>query len=309
MKNTVQVLGYHENTLVLRKTLEGLWKLMRPSQWIKNLFVLVGIFFSNKWNNPVMLIRAVEAVLAFCLVSSSVYIMNDLFDIESDRFHPTKCHRPLAAGLVSPSVAKLLFVVCFSAGLVLGSTVSLITIGLLVIYFIQNMIYSKFLKHVVIIDVFSIALGFMLRIFTGTWGLGIEPSYWLLLSGLMITLLLGFGKRFAESNELSEQSVDHRPVLEDYNTALLNRFIDITAGGVIVSYSVYTLDPGTVAIHQTTALIFTVPFVIYGIFRYLFLIYSSKTGGDPSSLIVKDLHIVGTVFLWALSVFWILNKL
>lgn len=300
-------IGYSENSLVSKiGNPRALWQLTRPTHWTKNLFIFVGIIFSNQWSNSGLILRTIVAVIAFSLVSSSVYIMNDLIDLARDRLHPIKRYRPLAAGLITPYIARLLLFACLTFGLVLGSIVSPITVGLLVIYFIQNIVYSKGLKHVVILDAFSISFGFMLRIFTGTWGLGIEPSRWLLLSGLMVTLFLGFGKRLAESNELSTQSVDHRPVLENYSFGLLTQLIDITAGGVIISYSLYTLDPSTVALHQTTALIYTVPLVIYGIFRYLFLIHKGESG-DPSRLVIRDPHIIITVCLWLLSVFWILK--
>ncbi|TGE39171.1 decaprenyl-phosphate phosphoribosyltransferase [Desulfosporosinus fructosivorans] len=306
MKSTVQAVEYGEDSLVSKRSLRALWHLARPAQWTKNLFVFVGIIFSNQWNDSGLILRTIVAVMAFSLVSSSVYIMNDLIDLVRDRLHPIKRYRPLAAGLISLYSARLLLFTCLTLGLLLGSIVSPITVGLLAVYFIQNIVYSKVLKHVVILDAFSISFGFMLRIFVGTWGLGIEPSRWLLLSGLMVTLFLGFGKRLAESNKLSAQSFAHRPVLGNYSLGLLTQLIDITAGGVIISYSLYTLDASTDALHQTTALIYTVPLVIYGIFRYLFLIHKGESA-DPSRVLVSDPHIIITVCLWLLSVIWILN--
>ena len=307
MKKIVQAVGYSEDSLVQKGgNLRAVWRLIRPTQWTKNLFILVGITFSNQWNNSDLIMGTIVAVIAFSLISSSVYIMNDLIDLERDQFDPIKRYRPLAAGVIPPYIARLLLFAFFSVGLILGSIVSSIILGFLVIYFIQNIIYSKVLKHIVILDAFSIAFGFMLRIFTGTWGLGIEPSRWLLLSGFMVTLFLGFGKRLAESNELSVRSVAHRPVLKSYSVGLLTQLIDITAGSVIISYSLYTVDLLTVALHQTTALIYTVPLVIYGIFRYLFLIHKGESG-DPSRLVIKDPHIIMTVCVWISSVVWILN--
>jgi len=300
-------IGYSENSSVSKiGNPRALWQLIRPTQWTKNLFIFIGIIFSNQWSNSGLILRTILAVTAFSLVSSSVYIMNDLIDLERDRLHLIKRYRPLAAGLITPYIAKLLLYVCLTFGLVFGSIVSPLTLAFLVAYFIQNIVYSKVLKHIVILDAFSISFGFMLRIFVGTWGLGIEPSRWLLLSGLMVTLFLGFGKRLAELNVMSARSVAQRPVLGNYNFGLLTQLIDITAGGVIISYSVYTVDPSTVALHQTTALIYTVPLVVYGIFRYLFLIHKGESG-NPSGLVVRDPHIIITVCLWLLCVFWILN--
>lgn len=280
-------------------------RILRPHQWLKNSFVLIGVVFSENWHNPIVLTKALIVTLAFCLVSSAVYVLNDLFDLKSDRQHPQKCNRPLAAGLVSRGTAVTLMLIFTFAGLLLGRLVSVPALALLALYFLQNLAYSTCLKRVVILDVFIIALGFILRILAGTWGIGIVPSHWLLLCSFMLTLFIGFGKRLSELSQGTAPENNTRAVLDCYNFNLLFQFMTITAGGTIITYSLYTLDPVTVQLHQTNALIYTVPFVIYGIFRYLYLVYTGREE-DPSRLVVKDPHIVMVVLLWLGAVLWLL---
>lgn len=276
---------------------------MRPQQWLKSGFVFLGIIFSGHWQQGQMLWRVALAAIAFSLMASGVYVMNDLLDRENDRRHPVKQQRPIAAGRVSSPVARALMLALITGGLGLAYVVSAANALILLIYLVQNIAYSRRLKQVVLLDVFIIAFGFMLRILSGTIGVGIEPSNWLLLCGLMITLFIGFGKRLAE---LGVDSVGFRPVLDRYGRDVLNQFTGICAGGAILTYGLYTLDPGTVALHQTDDLIYTIPFVIYGVFRYLYLIHNGE-GGDPSRLVAKDRHIAVTVALWLVSVVLILN--
>lgn len=307
MKSSIQ----YENTRRLESTKAGsklflALKLMRPLQWIKNAFVFVGIIFSGKFTDYQLLLQAVYIAFVFSLVSSSVYILNDLFDRENDRRHPRKSSRPLASGEISPGAGGFLMLVCLVTGLTAGMFISPVVAGLLIIYVLQNLAYSKLLKNVVILDVFIIALGFMLRILAGTLGLGITPSRWMMLCSLMVTLFIGFGKRRAEICEL-EEAVNHRAVLESYSLPLLDKMMGITASGVIITYSLYTVDSSTIALHRTDALIYTVPFVIYGVLRYLYIIHRQGGGGDPSKLVVKDPHILADVLLWLLAVLLILH--
>lgn len=288
-----------------KNSIKALVQLMRPGQWVKNSFVLVGILFSENWNRSDMLLKTLIAILAFCFISSAVYILNDFLDRERDRLHPVKCNRPLAAERVTPTAAGFLFLLCLGIGLGLGLTVSHIAVGILLFYVVQNLVYSQGLKQMVILDVFLIALGFMLRILMGTWGVGIAPSPWLLLCGLMVALFMGFGKRWAEIDSLAAGAGAHRPVLENYSPELLNQLLGITAAAVILTYSLYTVDPNTVLLHHTTNLVYTVPFVIYGVFRYLYLIHMGK-GGDPTKLVSRDVHIIIAVLSWLVSVVWIL---
>lgn len=289
-----------------RNRLKDIVRAIRPNQWIKNGFVFLGVVFSGDWQDPRMIFRVVSATLAFCLVSSAVYVFNDLTDQENDRRHPVKRLRPIAAGLVSPAVAWLLVVGLVVSGLALGFTISKVDAIILLVYLAQNIAYSKVLKRVVLLDVFIISFGFMLRILSGTLGVGIDPSNWLLLCSMMLTLFIGFGKRWAELGDSVDESGSLRPVLNRYNREVLNQFTGICAGGAILTYGLYTVDPATVALHHTSNLIYTIPFVIYGIFRYLYLIHTGE-GGDPSKLVARDPHIYVTVMLWLATVVLILE--
>ncbi len=269
-----------------------LLRLMRPHQWVKNTFVLTGLLFGHAWNDPVLLTKAIIAFVSFCLISSTIYIINDIVDIEEDRHHPSKRKRPLPSGKLKISTAAKFAALLGASGLGLAFFASPIVVGILLLYVIMNIAYSLKLKHVVILDVFIIATGFMLRILAGTLGLGIPPSQWLLLCGLMVTLFLGFSKRRAEIIALSADKSAHRKVLEEYSPVLLDQMIVVTAAGLIMSYSLYTMSPETIRIHGTANLIYTVPFVIYGVFRYLYLLHHQSSGGDPSKDLVRDPHML-----------------
>jgi len=277
-------------------------KLLRPYQWVKSGFVFVGLLFGHAWNDPALIADVVLVAAAFSLAASAVYVFNDLADRERDREHPQKRHRPLASGAISVSQALLLGGACIGVALALAASVSPTALAIIVGYAALNVGYSLGLKHVVVLDVFIISAGFMLRILAGTLGVDIEPSHWLLLCGMMITLFLGFAKRHAEISALEGGAGSHRKVLEDYDQTLLDQMIGICAGGAIVSYSLYTVSAETVAMHGTSALIYTVPFVVYGIFRYLFLLHRRGGGGDPSAALMRDRHLAGALAGWLFAV-------
>ncbi len=276
-----------------------IWQLIRPLQWIKNSFVFVGILFSRRLDAADMLVQVSLATAAFCLASSCVYVFNDIIDCENDRQHPKKQYRPLPAGKVSKSFALGLTLLLGSAALALALWVSPSVLAIIMAYLLLNIVYSLWLKHVVILDVFCIATGFMLRILAGTLGVGIPPSKWLLLCSLMVTLFLGFAKRRAEISVLANLKQEHRRVLRHYSAALLDQLTSICAAAVIISYSLYTMSTETVNLHHTENLIYTVPFVIYALFRYLFLLHHSNEGGDPTRDLLKDPQITCSVLGWA----------
>jgi len=283
-------------------------KLLRPHQYIKNGFVLLGPLFSHQWSSQT-LTEAALAFFAFCCMASAVYILNDIMDVDADREHPIKCNRPLPSGQISLSIAKTLLIGMLCASLVLSLAVSLWSTLFVSIYFVMNILYSWRLKHVVILDVFIISTGFMLRILAGTVGLGIAPSVWLLLCGLMVTLFLGFSKRRAELLMLENSGGSSnltRKVLDDYSPALLEQFISVTAACTILSFGLYTVSPQTIALHGTDNLIYTLPFVIYGIFRYLFLLHHKAKGNDTAKDLLTDWHLLLTVFAWIVTTLWVL---
>ncbi|MFZ4535305.1 decaprenyl-phosphate phosphoribosyltransferase [Propionivibrio sp.] len=282
-------------------------KLLRPHQWIKSGFVFVGLLFGHAWQDVLLVHSVLFAAAAFSLAASAIYVINDLADRERDREHPEKCKRPLAAGTVSVTQALLLAGACMLSALLLAYAASTTVLLIVLVYGVLNVGYSMGLKHFVLLDVFIIAAGFMLRILAGTLGVGIAPSHWLLLCGLMLTLFLGFSKRRAELNAMAGRGGSHRQVLDDYDPVLLDKLISICAAGAIVTYSLYTASAETVAMHGTTSLIYTVPFVMYGIFRYLFLLHRQGGGGDPAAALLQDFHLLGAFGGWLVTVLVLLG--
>jgi len=278
-----------------------LLRLMRPYQWVKNIFVFAGLLFGHAWHDPHLVVQVLVVFIAFCMVSSAIYTLNDIVDLEQDKHHPKKCKRPLPSGSVSIPAAVMLATLLGALGLSLAYFAAPKVLVIVAAYAMMNIAYSLRLKHVVILDVFIIAAGFMLRILAGTLGVGIPPSQWLLLCGLMVTLFLGFTKRRAEIIALADGKTAHRKVLEHYSPVLLDKMIVITATGVIMSYSLYTMNPETIRIHNTPNLIYTVPFVMYGVFRYIYLLHQQSRGGDPSHDLVRDHHLLIAVGTWLLA--------
>lgn len=286
-----------------------LLRLLRPHQWVKNGFVFVGLLFSEVGDDWKLRGSVLLAAAGFCLMSSCVYALNDVLDREADRAHPLKRKRPLASGTVNLGQAYALALVCGTAGLALGAAASAIVVAILLAYLALNLAYGAGLKNIAILDVFIIAAGFMLRIFAGTWGVNIVPSYWLLLCGLLLTVFLGFAKRRAElmaSDGNGSDGAGRRAVLYDYTPALLDTMMAISAAGVIVSYSLYTVSPDTIALHRTDKLIYTLPFVLYGLFRYIFLVHR-RGGEDPAWTLLSDVHMLVVVALWLGVTLWLIR--
>ncbi len=290
----------------------SLIRLMRPHQWIKNGFIFLGLVFGHGWEDASLVSEVLALFAAFCLVSSAVYVMNDIADRGADRLHPAKRSRPLAQGEIGVSSAVALCVALALAGLALAAVVSLSALLIAAAYVALNFAYSAGLKHVAILDVFMISSGFMLRILAGTAGVGIAPSKWLLLCGLMLTLFLGFGKRRAEllaltDNGNSDGAAGQRAALEGYSMALLDRLITVSVAGAAIGYALYTMDAQTIALHGTDRLIFTVPFVLYGLFRYLRVMYSKGGGGDPAWELLHDPHLIAATAGWLGTTGWFLS--
>lgn len=285
--------------------ISALIRLMRPKQWVKNLFVFTGLLFSHTWSDAELVVRVLAAAVGFSLISSCIYVINDLADREADRRHPVKRNRPLASGAVSSGSALVLAALLAIAGALLGAYASSTVLWLLVAYAVMNIGYSAGLKQIVILDVFIIAAGFMLRILAGTLGVGIPPSQWLLLTGLLITLFLGFAKRRAELQAAGEEGAAQRKVLEQYGPELLDHMITVAAAGVVMSYSLYTMSAETVARHGGN-LIYTVPFVLYGIFRYIYLLHHRQRGEDPAGELLLDPHMALTFIAWLAITIWLI---
>lgn len=287
-----------------------IFRLLRVHQYIKNLFVLIGVIFSRQWDAET-LFSAGLVFLAFCAISSAVYIVNDLFDVKLDRKHPVKKSRPIASGSVSQKTAILVIIVLVCIALTLASIVNFLIVMFVLMYAFLNIAYSWRLKHIAILDIFCISTGFMLRILAGTIGLEITPSSWLLLCGLMLTLFLGFTKRRAELLTL-EQIQDSsraltRRVLDDYTPAAIEQFIAISASATIIAYSLYTVSTETTTKYGEGVMIYTVPFVIYGIYRYILMLHMEQKGNDAAKDLYTDPHLLITVSAWLVATLVILT--
>jgi 4-hydroxybenzoate polyprenyltransferase len=272
---------------------------LRPYQWTKNLVVLAPLAFAQRLYEPGAVVVASSGFVVFCLVSGSVYLINDLLDVEGDRKHPVKSQRPLASGALSSSLAIAATVVCLLAGV--GWAFVLSTgFGLVVsVYFLIMAGYSVFLKNVVILDVLIVAFGFVLRAIAGAVVI-VEPfSNWLLICTLLLALFLALAKRRQELTLLAGQASEHRRILGEYSPYLLDQMIAVVTASTLVSYALYTLAPETVERLGTDRLVWTFPFVLYGIFRYLYLVHQREEGGNPTRVLLNDRPILVTVALWA----------
>ncbi len=283
------------------KKLIATFKLARPQQWVKNIFVFTAAIFAGQILDPGALSLTLFAFLGFCLASSAVYFINDYKDVEEDKKHPTKCTRPLAAGLIPRHVGLFGFVVLFVAAIAVPYLfINRATAFMILIYLLLNIGYSLGLKHVVIIDVLVLSSGFVLRILAGATAISVLPSPWLVLCGVMISLFLAFTKRRAEVVLLKERASSHRRVLAQYSQAYLDQAISIVTAATVVGYVLYTVDERTVELVGSRAMILGVPLVLYGIFRYLYLVYHAETGGDPTKTVFTDIPLLITGALWGI---------
>jgi len=281
--------------------LKALFKTMRPRQWPKNIFIFAALVFDKQLLNVEAFLRTLAGFVLFCLISSSVYIFNDLADVEADRQHPEKKNRPIAAGKLPLSVAWAAGIGLVIVSLGLAFLLAPSFAGVLFVYFLLNMAYSKWLKHVPIIDVFVIAAGFVLRVHAGVTLIDVERfSPWLYVVMTLLALFLGFGKRRAELALLAQGAGSHRKVLEGYTLPLLDQYIMIVSGTTIVAYSLYTFSAPNVP--KNDSMMLTIPFVVYTIFRYLYLIEVKHAGGAPEEILLSDRPFQIAMVLWAAAV-------
>lgn len=276
--------------------IDGLIKLVRPKQWVKNGFVLGPLIFSGQFLNTNAITSVLFAAILFCLAASAVYIVNDLKDIEKDRVHPEKSKkRPLAAGMVSPKSAVILLILIY---IVLGAAwfVAPQVIYVITLYLILNWAYTFKLKHEPVIEIFVVALGFVLRVYAGAIALGVPVSHWMFITTLSISLYLASIKR---RQELVESGSQGRGVLEHYSVSLIDRFAEMAAITSIVFYSLYVMQ-------VQPQLIITIPFVMFGLFRYWFIVETLKGGESPTDVLLQDWQIIMTVLAWAGICIWAL---
>ena len=288
-------------------TIIEIFKSLRPQQWIKNLFIFAPLIFSRNILNRPFLFKTIAAFAAFCLISSAHYIFNDLRDLEEDRRHPVKSKRPLASGRLRKGPAVIALVVIGAAGLALAASIGRPFLIIAAGYLVLQTAYSMWLKHVVILDVFVIAAGFLIRVVAGGLAIQVEISSWLLICTILLSLFLAMGKRRYELVLLDKDAANHRPILREYNTYLLDQMISVVTASTLLAYCLYTISAETVAKFGTRNLIFTVPFVLYGIFRYLYLIHQKAEGGTPEALIIRDKPLLADIFLWIVAAALILH--
>lgn len=271
---------------------------IRPQQWIKNLLIFGPLIFSMNLFDIPMVMQTVLAFIAFSLAGSAVYLLNDIIDVEKDKAHPVKRNRPIASGKLPKNVALVFMAIIGAGALVLSWDLSQTLAYVIIIYLVNNIFYSFKLKHIVLIDVGSLSLGFVLRVFAGAAVIGVEASPWLIMCTILLSSFLGFAKRRHELVLLGEDNANHRSVLAEYSPHLLDQLILISAASTVMSYALYTVNAMTVANFGTTNLIYTVPFILYGVFRYLFLIHNRKKGGDPAKVLLNDAPMVLNIVVW-----------
>jgi 4-hydroxybenzoate polyprenyltransferase len=277
---------------------------MRPEQWTKNLVLFAGLLFAGGLTDPALVGLSVQGFLAFCLLSGASYMMNDLVDLRSDREHPEKRLRPLASGALSLHAAGIAAALAAGGGIAWSYALSTPFGHVALAYVCLNVLYSLVLRRVVILDVMSIAVGFVLRAVASvevlvTLAPTIELSPWLLVCTFFLALFLGLGKRRHEAIALGSAAGDHRPTLDRYPRGYVDALIGIVASSTIVSYAIYTIWPGTVEKVGSTQLVYTIPFVVYGVLRYLYLMLATGQGGKPAKALVSDRPLGLTIILWA----------
>ncbi|GAW93994.1 decaprenyl-phosphate phosphoribosyltransferase [Calderihabitans maritimus] len=275
---------------------------LRPKQWTKNLIVFAALIFSENIFDAELLIRSIGAFFAFCFISGTVYILNDIFDREKDRLHPTKKYRPIASGKLSVTAATVSGIVILTFSLAMSFYLDYLFGVIMAFYFLINVAYTLRLKHVVIVDVMIIALGFILRAVSGAVVIGVQLTSWFLICTMLLALFLALAKRRHELVLLQDEKEEHRPVLGEYSTHLLDQLISIVTAATIMAYALYTFTSD-----KPVELMFTIPFVIYGMFRYLYLVHIRNQGGSPERILLEDKHILLTVILYGVSVIIILK--
>jgi 4-hydroxybenzoate polyprenyltransferase len=280
--------------------------ILRPYQWVKNILVFSGLIFSTSLFKSGDVIVNLYAFGIFCIASSSVYILNDLCDVKLDKMHPVKMNRPIASGKVPKVSAEIIMLILVISSLLfsylLDKRFFLIVIG----YIVLNVLYSFGLKNVVILDALIVAIGFLLRAFAGCVVIDVEVTPWLFICTLSLALILSFGKRRNELNILKIDAKYHRETLQFYNAQLLDIILTICSAMAIGTYSLYTMADETIQRIGSQRLIMTTPFVMYGVFRYLYLIYTLNQGGDPTKLLVRDIPTILNGILWIASVAYII---
>ena len=280
-------------------------KALRPKQWVKNIFAFGAVVFAQRLTDISALLATVQAFVGFAMVSSSIYLINDTLDYEQDRLHPIKRNRPIAAGHVKRSTAAALSVVLVVAGLTVGWRLNIDTVTVLAVYYVTNLAYSTKLKHVALVDVFIIAFGFLLRVVAGATAIAAPISAWLLVTSFFLALFMAFGKRRGELDTLGDKAAEHRANLANVTVGFVDQALSALTAMTVMSYALYTIDPGVTARLGTDALVLTVPLVLFGVLRYLHQIQLGN-GGSPTNLVLTDRSVQLNGLIWlALVVYFI----
>ena len=278
-----------------------LFKSLRPIQWTKNGFILIPLMFSQRAFHFQSLLLTLQAVVIFSLMTSAIYLINDIADLNADRRHPEKRHRPIAAGFISLRLAGVTALILLLVSLLWGVSCGASLFHVLVIYIIIQLLYTYWLKKVVLLDIFCVSSGFFLRVIAGAEVIKVDISNWLIICTVLISMFLALGKRRHELIILgNETGINHREVLSQYSTYLLDQMIAIIIGSTLLSYMLYCISSETIQKFQTDRLIYTFPFVLYGMFRYLYLIHKKQGGGAPEKILISDLPLLLSIILWAL---------
>ena len=275
---------------------------IRPGQWTKNLLVFAGLLFGRRLLEPEAVAQATGAFIIFCALSSVVYLFNDIADRESDRLHPLKATRPIASGALPVRTAALAAMALTVAALLGAAALGGVFIAIAILYLVLQVLYSTVLKHIVILDVLTIAIGFVLRAVAGAVAVRVEFSHWLLVCTILLALFIALAKRRHEIVMLAGKATDHRPILGEYSPYLLDQMIGVVTASTLIAYIVYTVSPETQEKFGTPWLGLTVPFPLYGIFRYLYLVHRREGGGSPADLLLTDRPLLICVALWAIAV-------
>ena len=274
---------------------------IRPRQWSKNFFFFAALIFSKNLFHYAMTLKTVAGFAVLCMITGATYLFNDVIDCERDRHHPEKCNRPIAFGQlpVSIAISAMAGAVICSMGLAFRLDTEFLLV--IVLYILLQIAYSTLLKNMVILDVLAITTGFVLRVLAGAVIINVAISSWLLICTFLFALFLALCKRRHELYILKDGAAMHRKVLGEYSLALLDQMISVTTASTVIAYTLYTLSEQTIEKFGTVHLVYTVPFVIYGIFRYLYLVHIRHKGGSPEALLLSDLPLIGTVLLWAIT--------
>jgi 4-hydroxybenzoate polyprenyltransferase len=291
-----------------RSTAANLLISVRPGEWIKNTFVFAGLVFSRKLTDPAAVLASLAAFGIFCALAGVVYLINDVADRERDRQHPRKRERPIASGAVSPGTALATAAVLAAGGLSAAWLMGPVFGAIATAYVTLLALYSGPLKHIVIIDVLTIAIGFVLRVAAGAVAVAVPMSHWLLVCTILLALFLGLSKRRHELTLLADGAIGHRRILQEYSPYLLDQMIGVVTASTLMAYVFYATSEETAEKFGTSLLGLTIPFPLYGIFRYLYLVHQREGGGSPAELLLNDRPLLACVALWGLAVVVIIYR-